>query len=299
MPNVLNAKGNASVKDVLFGVEREPLFRRDGQAVGYDAIYRRDDRSQLSVVSEGYRLFTHREAIDFVGSMMGRADINTDNVDRVVWLDRNGARMFYELRFKDQRFNVAKDTGVRNTALDGEPKVDDIIPTITVRNSYDKTTALEFDGGGHRVWCANGMAVFESAARISIPHKGSINLEDHEQFMVEQIAAVVDGVKRSYSRMNTESGFEYLIPIFVEKLIANRYLKMVEESLKDYITVEWEIDNESEGKRKPMKPVQLVKKQDLSAWLAYCVLTEVATHRVSSIGVSRAIHGIARKTFME
>jgi len=44
----------------FFSVKREKLYRKDGTDTRYDALYRKDDGSQLSVVSRDYKLITHR-----------------------------------------------------------------------------------------------------------------------------------------------------------------------------------------------------------------------------------------------
>jgi hypothetical protein len=102
----------------FFSVKREKLYRKDGTDTRYDALYRKDDGSQLSVVSRDYKLITHRQVVDFVHNTL--RDLNIKYKVGKSEVASNGAKMFHVIRFPDYKFNVAGNCRGENTALDGK-----------------------------------------------------------------------------------------------------------------------------------------------------------------------------------
>ncbi len=122
-----------------FTVKRERLHRTDRIDTGYDALYRADSGTQLSVVSRDYRLVKHRDAVDFVHHMLDDLGVKRKKIR--IDLSRNGGKLFYEVQLPEYKFNAA-DTGVKNTALDGRPGKDEFVPRLIIRNSYDRTSSF-------------------------------------------------------------------------------------------------------------------------------------------------------------
>lgn len=54
----------------FFSVKREKLFRKNGIYTGYDSLYRRDNMTQLAVVSRDYQLVRHNDAVHFIRSTL-------------------------------------------------------------------------------------------------------------------------------------------------------------------------------------------------------------------------------------
>lgn len=278
----------------FFTVKRERLYRADGQDTGHDALFRKDNKRQLSVVSKGYGLVTHREAVDFAQKLLTKSGVKTDDAVHKSVMGSDGKRLFHQMVFPHYAFDASKETGVRNTAFDGQSRNDSIVPVITMRNSYDGTSPVSFDGGGLRLACLNGMQVRKDLYRIKLAHKGNVDLSKLAPDFVEQIAYVVDGLKRDYERLNQESGFETAQQLFLEQQISLRYLHEIERMLANHIVVNWE--QPEKGKREI--PVDIVKKSDFSRWALYCIITNVATHRAKTVNVANALQDKAANLFL-
>ena len=147
-----------------FDVKRERLHLTNGQDTGIDAIYRGDTGEYLSSVSPKYIVTTHKRANDFVETMLTKQGIRYDIGHTAV--AAHGNRFFREFRFPDYSF---VPDGSDNTALDGGPK-DLYVPTIIARNSYDRSSKLDFYYGGFRFVCANGIVIGNIVQQVSFKH---------------------------------------------------------------------------------------------------------------------------------
>jgi len=265
----------------FFSVKREKLYRKDGTDTRYDALYRKDDGSQLSVVSRDYKLITHRQVVDFVHRTL--RDLNIKYRVNKYEVASNGAKMFHVIRFPDYKFNVAGDCRGENTALDGKKNRDDYIPTITVKNSYDKSTGCDIDYGGYRVVCSNGVVVGVRIEKIHIIHFGREDV--NEQFLafryklVKCITKTTEGIKNTFERLNRESGVNYFEKILFLEEIARIYKKEMIDRMFPFVKVEYE-KNEETGRE---ESVGFKMKQEFSAYLLYCILTEIATHQTRTV----------------
>jgi hypothetical protein len=169
----------------FFSVKREKLFRKDKTDTRYDALYRKDDGSQLSVVSRDYKLITHRQVVDFVHHTLQELDIKYRTSKSEV--ASNGAKMFHVIKFPDYKFNEAGNGRGNSTALDVKNNRDDYIPTVTVKNSYDKTTGCDIDYGGYRIACSNGLVVGVRIEKIHIIHFGKEDVNEQFQVFKEKL----------------------------------------------------------------------------------------------------------------
>ena len=283
----------------FFTVKRERLHRKDGEDTRHDALYRVDNGQQLSVVGERYNLIPHRDVVDFLHKVVDVAGL--ENYKRKIYLANDGAKLFYELRFPDHRFDPTAHGGGRGTARDsGDRRVGGLFePTVTGINSYDGSSPAGFDYGAQRLVCLNGAKVFTRIHEIRIKHAGKdkVNFEEYAVPMLENIERTIEGVKVNYKRLNQESGNPYLEMVLIEQtLLAYKYQRELEQQLAGYVNIEWEKDDE---KSRVYKPVGFNIKKDFSAYLLWCVLTSIATHRVKSVVQKRKLQAAIAKTFMK
>ena len=259
----------------FFSVKREKLYRKDRTDTGYDALYRNDDGTQLSVVSRDYRLVRHREAIDFVHHMLDDLGIEHRKVRSD--LGRNGGKLFYEIQLPEYRFNAAAD-GIKNTALDGSARTDELVPRLIVKNSYDRSSSFQIIYGGFRLVCQNGMLIGEKIHEIKILHRGEeIDYEELREPFIENITATIDGLKQVYRKLNQEDGHRYFEAMLLEETIAQKYKQMMIEQMAGYERVEY--DKDDEGK---MRPVGSRMRKAFTGYLLWNIVTSIATHRIQS-----------------
>lgn len=265
----------------FFSVKRERLYRKDGNDTRYDALYRRDDGSQLSVVSRDYKLITHRQVVDFVHHALRDYGI-TYKVQRSE-MASNGAKMFHHIRLPDYKFNAAGDGRGNNTALDGTTNKDLFIPTLIVRNSYDKSSRCDIDYGGYRMVCSNGMVVGVRIERVNIIHFGKEDVrkefEELREPLINGILKTVDGLKGNFERLNHESGEDYFEKLLYFETLAKKYKNEMLDRMFPFVDIEYE-KNEETGKD---EPVGFKVKQQFSAYLLYCIMTEIATHMTKTV----------------
>jgi len=253
----------------FFSVKREKLYRKDRTDTRHDALYRKDDRSQLSVVSRDYKLITHRQVVDFVHHTLRDLDIKY-KVNRSE-IASNGAKMFHVIKFRGN-----------STALDAKKK-DECIPTITVKNSYDKSTGCDIDYGGYRLVCSNGLVVGVSIEKIHVIHFGKEDV--NEQFLVfrdklvKGIVRTVEGLKVNFERLNHESGKSYFEKMLFLETFAKKYREEMVARMFPFVNVEYE-KNEETGRE---EPAGFKLKQEFSAYLLYCILTEISTHKAATV----------------
>ncbi len=279
----------------FFSVKRERLNRKDGNDTRYDALYRRDDGSQLSVVSRDYKLITHRQVIDFVHHAL--RDYGIKYKVQKSEVASNGAKMFHVIKFPDYKFNAAGDGRGKNTALDGKKNKDEYIPTLIVRNSYDKTSRCDIDYGGYRVVCSNGMVVGVRIERVNIIHFGKEDVEkEFEELrepLINGILKTVDGLKGNFERLNHESGEDYFEKLLYFEALAKKYKKEMLARMFPFVDVEYEKDEET-GKD---EPVGFKVKQQFSAYLLYCIMTGIATHMTKTVLAKHRMNELIAEQF--
>lgn len=278
-------------KDVFFSVERERLFRKDGTDTKYDAIYKKKSREQLAVVSRDYALITHRQAVDFVHHVLDKAGIK--KVESRYEMSNNGAKLFNIIRFPDYKFDPAKDTGIDNTA-DGNKKSDPYIPQVVIRNSYDKSSTLDFTYGAYRFVCQNGVMIGDTAYNVKVKHSGKhIDFAEYEEPLIERIVATMDGVHNLYRRLNKEKGDSFIkLLILQEFFTAKKYREEFISKLNGVVDVDYTTDEN--GKLIP-KNVEI--KKQISAYAVYNIMTAIATHYVKSPMVRQRMNMKIAQTF--
>jgi len=262
--------------EIFFSVERERLFRKDGVDTKHDAIYKKATKEQLAVVSRDYALVTHRQAVDFANHTLKEAGV-TNTVSKYE-LSKNGAKLFNIIQFPDYKFDVAKETGIVNTA-DGSKHKDVYMPQMIVRNSYDKSSSLDFIYGAFRFVCSNGMLIGDTAYNVKVKHSGKhIDFAEYKEPLIERIVATIEGVKKLYVKLNTEDGEPYIKLLILENFFnAVKYRKLLIGQLSNAVEVDYETNEK--GK---LEPVNVEVTKEISAYAVYSILTAIITHKIKS-----------------
>jgi len=264
----------------FFTVNREELCREDGQDTGYDALYRHDDKSQLSVVSRQYQLVPHLDAVDFVNHVLDDVGITEDKRKQTFKMASNGSKMFMTVKFPEFEFDPS-DSGVDSTAWDADPNKDSFVPQIVIRNSYDKTTSLDIMYGAFRMACSNGVIIGQHIQDIKITHFGkSVDFETIRMPLIENLENTIDSIKGNYIRLNQADSQPFLENLILGEVMAKKYERMLMNEIAEFYLVDYKFDAETQ-KDIPVGVIPTGKQ--MTAYALWCVATEIASHRVKSV----------------
>lgn len=257
-------KGFRDDQNFQFPVLRERLLLKNGQDTKLDALYRGDTGAPLSVVSPKYVVTPHKEANDFIETMLTNEGINYEIGHTSIV--KGGGRFLREFRFPDLAFTTG---AINNTALDGG-KLDQYVPTIIARNSYDRSSTLDFTYGGFRVVCSNGLVIGDILQRISIKHNVAPDYKKIANGFVMNMEKTIEGFKSNYNRLNSESANAYLNVLMLQTL-SIRTAQVVEGLSKGLLTLEYDADGNVTG---------VVANPLLSAYALFQLATDACSHSV-------------------
>lgn len=250
-----------------FDVKRERLHLTNGQDTGMDALYRGDTGKYLYAVSPKYHLTTHAKANDVVETMLKKQGIDYEIGHTAV--ANQGTRFFREFRFPGMKF-IPGTNGLNNTALDGGAKNDEYCPTIIARNSYDRSSKLDFYYGGFRFICGNGVMVGDIIQRISIKHNVEPDYKLIADGFLTRIEETIEGFKATYERLNTIAAEPFLEILFMETF-SKKAAQLAAGLSQGLITLSYDGDGAIDG---------VSASPNASAYLLYSIATNVASHSV-------------------
>ncbi len=250
-----------------FEVKREELLLQNGFDTGSDCLYRGDDGTPVSVVSRDYKLVPHADANTFVENLLDKNSIAYDIGNLAV--AGNGSKFMKEFRFKDMAFVPGEGNG-DNTALDGGKK-DEYVPSIILLNSYDRSSTLDIIYGGFRFCCKNGLVIGNVANRIKIRHNQIPDFEQIGDQFLDSIEASVEGFKRTYERLNSESANPYLELLLLEAMTKKASQEVVAMA-NGLITPIFDEDGNIES---------YVANENMSLYALWNLCTDVASHQIS------------------
>jgi hypothetical protein len=253
--------------DYFFPVDREKLFRANGEYAGCDALINGITDKKVAVVSEKYHLTTNARAMIFTEELLSKNGIEYElgKTD----ITPSGGRFFQEFRFPEMRFEV-KNT----SAHDGGVK-DDYIPTIILKNSYDRTSALDFTFGGYRFVCSNGMLLGQTVERIKVAHNYTPDFKEIGKRLLSGIESSVESFRIRSNELNNTPSNWYLLPIFAELT-----QKMIEE-IQILSKGGFAIERDEDGKIQ-----RVIDRDNMSAYALMQLVTNVTTHKASSYRTS-------------
>lgn len=158
------------VQDLLFDVELRPLFTRFGnrEAAVRDSQAVVDVKGErvVSVVGRGYRLVSHREALDLAFDCAEAAFPETRSDHWQVMLadgPSTGGACFIDLSHNSSALDFAD--------VSAGARPDTYGPFVRVINSYNRTRALSFEIGYYRKVCKNGLIMRDSLMRFKMSHQ--------------------------------------------------------------------------------------------------------------------------------
>ena len=260
------------VIDPFFEVKELPLIRSDGVETDLRALVNGATNRTVGTVSKRYKLFTHQEASNLVKNFLAENGFKYESKGPQV--SNGGSRFFETIIFPEFKFNPIE----KSTALDGKNiHVDDLIPAITVRNSYDKTSPIAWDYGMYRVICQNGMAILKEKTSLSFRHTQVLNTARVKDALLNAIENSIYIMENVAGRLNQEDGSEFLVKLLQANFSASFKEKLLEK-IAPYASFDF-VDREENGKK--VREIESIRTTE-SAWAVYNVATEVATHVISN-----------------
>ncbi len=264
-----------------FPVSRERLHLSNGQETSIDALYRGDTGEFLSSVSPKYVVTTHAEANSFIEELLTKQSIQYEIGHTSV--ASHGNKFFREYRFPSLKFNPS---GAKNTALDGGAS-DEYCPTIIARNSYDRSSTLDFYYGGFRYICKNGIVFGDIMDHYSIKHNLTPDYKVISDGFLDRIEATVENFKRNYIRLNSEAADLYLQTLMLE-VFSKRASFALQLMSNGLVTLDYDSDGEITG---------ATASKELSAYALMNLATAVATHNVRKFHTAIALQKQVSQVF--
>jgi len=249
------------MNDYRFEVEREQLFRKGGVDTMYDALYRKSDGFQLSVVSRDYQLVTHAEAVNFIDDQLKTAGIKS--VEHEIDLTNDGKRLKYEVRFPDYQFKVPGDTSL-------------VEPTMKTWNSLDKSRSFILEFGNLRLVCTNGMTVGKNILQVSqIHYANQIKFAEIGPMIPQAIEMAMHDYNAHAQRLLNEEAHKYMKTLLESFPVL--FLNMAASELEHFFNFTYKLVGGIE------KPVSYKKVAAMTAYELWQILTMIVSHRVVSI----------------
>lgn len=270
--------------DFDFDVQRERLRLQDGQDTGLDALVRRDRGTILSVVTPKYEVITHKDANAFAEDLFDRNGLVIEPGH--ISVNTTGSRFLREFRITNKAFIPG---AIKSTAIDNDgARNDTYFPTVILRNSYDRSSRLEFIFGAYRLVCANGMVVGQEIQRFRFKHNQTPDFQKIGNLLLSGIEATVDGFKRSYDFLNSRPADAYIKLMFTRELLNKRMAELMAELSMGLLTPEYGSEGELVG---------IAATRELSAYALMQITTEIATHRLRKYSRSLQMQQNLAKVF--
>jgi hypothetical protein len=162
-----DALRDTNIETALFPVELRNIFFEEPRVTGtikvpipgYRAIVDAKSKKTFSVVSDGYRLVTNREALEFGKQAFNQFfdTVNTDDME-IFNVIKPHTRSYCHIDLIHKKYEV----NVWKTEV--------FLPYIRVTNSYNRSRALRFDLGFVRKLCDNGVIFERQAISFKFDH---------------------------------------------------------------------------------------------------------------------------------
>lgn len=228
-------------------------------------------------VSDKYKLTTHREARKIAWDFLDK--IGLEFKSQGAQVSNNGSRYFETLSFPGLAFNPASDTP--STAFDSlGARKDVIFPTLTMRNSYDKTSPVSFTKGLLRQWCLNGSTLpYGKDVTLSFRHTQIVNEDKVRTLLIESLEESVRLGHALFKKLNDQNGTEYLQNV-LNASFSDKFKQLVIEKLAQNAAIDLDVKTNEKGQTTEW----VVKNAETkaTAYAIWNVVTDVTTHELTN-----------------
>ena len=208
-----------------FEVVQEPLFNRDGKAavVGKSPVmgnFRTDTGQCLGTSTEAYAIVQNGDLVEQVEDALGRSELGEFTSQKLV--ARDGARFYgvYDFPSMVKPVVLGDGAGMR----------------LTLNNSFDRSTGVDFTLGLMRLICLNGQMTLVADTSVTKKHSHKLTLD----FITDAIHSCTLKFEESIKDFGTlaqrtitqEEGGLILDNLAIKKVLA--------ESMRDSIQMVWD-----------------------------------------------------------
>ena len=208
-----------------FQVVQEPLFNRGGKAavVGKSPVmgnFRTDTGQCLGTSTEAYAIVQNGDLVDQVEDALGRSELGEFTSQKLV--ARDGARFYgvYDFPSMVKPVVLGDGAGMR----------------LTLNNSFDRSTGVDFTLGLMRLICLNGQMTLVADTSVTKKHSHKLTLD----FITDAIHSCTLKFEESIKDFGTlaqrtitqEEGGLILDNLAIKKVLA--------ESMRDSIQMVWD-----------------------------------------------------------
>jgi hypothetical protein len=218
-----------------FQVVQEPLFNRSGKAavVGKSPVmgnFRTDTGQCLGTSTEKYAIVQNGDLVEQVEDALGKSGLGDFTSEKLV--ARDGARFYgvYDFPSLVRPIVVGDGAGMR----------------LTLNNSFDRTTGVDFSVGLKRLVCLNGMMTLVADTSVTKKHSHKLTLD----FITDSIhscqlkfeESIKDFGTLAQREITQEQGGLILDNLAIKKILS--------ESLRDSVQMVWDAPTykEDEGR---------------------------------------------------
>jgi len=208
-----------------FQVVQEPLFNRDGKAavVGKSPVmgnYRTDTGQCLGTSTEAYAIVQNGDLVEQVEDALGKSGLGDFTSEKMV--ARDGARFYgvYDFPSLVRPIVVGDGAGMR----------------LTLNNSFDRSTGVDFSVGLKRLVCLNGMMTLVADTSVTKKHSHKLTLD----FITDSIhscqlkfeESIKDFGTLAQREITQEQGGLILDNLAIKKVLS--------DSLRDSVQMVWD-----------------------------------------------------------
>ena len=214
-----------------FQVVQEPLFNRDGKAavVGKSPVmgnFRTDTGQCLGTSTEAYAIVQNGDLVEQVEDALGKSELGDFTSQKLV--ARDGARFYgvYDFPSMVKPVVLGDGAGMR----------------LTLNNSFDRSTGVDFTLGLMRLICLNGQMTLVADTSVTKKHSHKLTLD----FITDAIHSCTLKFEESIKDFGTlaereitqEQGGLILDNLAIKKVLS--------ESLRDSIQMVWDAPTHKE-----------------------------------------------------
>ena len=214
-----------------FQVVQEPLFNRGGKAavVGKSPVmgnFRTDTGQCLGTSTEAYAIVQNGDLVEQVEDALGKSELGEFTSQKLV--ARDGARFYgvYDFPSMDKPVVLGDGAGMR----------------LTLNNSFDRSTGVDFTLGLMRLICLNGQMTLVADTSVTRKHSRKLTLD----FITDAIHSCTLKFEESIKDFGTlaernitqEEGGLILDNLAIKKVLS--------ESLRDSIQMVWDAPTHKE-----------------------------------------------------
>ena len=214
-----------------FEVVQEPLFNRDGKAalIGKSPVmgnFRTDTGQCLGTSTEAYAIVQNGDLVEQVEDALGKSELGDFTSQKLV--ARDGARFYgvYDFPSMVKPVVLGDGAGMR----------------LTLNNSFDRSTGVDFTLGLMRLICLNGQMTLVADTSVTKKHSHKLTLD----FITDAIHSCTLKFEESIKDFGTlaereitqEQGGLILDNLAIKKVLS--------ESLRDSIQMVWDAPTHKE-----------------------------------------------------